>query len=50
MLIGWGFIGYYPRGGFGGNIYSVITGKGAPTVSELAVLERYLGSTAGLTL
>jgi hypothetical protein len=50
MLIGWGFVGYYPRGGFGGNIYSVITGKGAPTLSELAVLERYLGSTAGLTL
>jgi hypothetical protein len=26
----------------------VITGKGAPTAAELAVLEKYLGTTAGL--
>lgn len=48
MLIGWGFLGYYPREGFRGNVYSVITGKGAPTPGELAVLERYLGTTAGI--
>ncbi|MEO8655413.1 MAG: cellulase family glycosylhydrolase, partial [Ramlibacter sp.] len=48
LLIGMGFTGFYPRSGFNGNIYSVITGKGAPTVQELGVLERYLGSTAGL--
>ena len=46
MLIGWGFVGYYPQAGFGGNIYSVIAGKGAPTPEELTVLEGYLGSTA----
>jgi endoglucanase len=50
MLIGWGFLSYYPREGFGGDIYSVIAGNGAPTASELRVLERYLGSTAGAAL
>jgi endoglucanase len=50
MLIGWGYVDYYPRGGFMGNIYAVIAGKGAPTSSELAVLERYLGTTAGVVL
>jgi hypothetical protein len=50
MLIGWGYVNYYPRGGFGGSVYSVITGKGAPTAGELVVLERYLASTAGITL
>ena len=42
MLIGWGFRSYYPQEGFSGNIYAVITGKGVPTASELAILERYL--------
>ena len=42
MLIGWGFRSYYPQEGFTGNIYAVITGKGLPTASELAILERYL--------
>jgi endoglucanase len=50
MLMGWGYIGYYPRDGFMGNIYSVITGKGAPSTSEMGVLERYLASTAGVQL
>jgi endoglucanase len=50
MLIGWSFLQYYPGDQFGGNIYSVITGKGAPTLQEMAVLERYLGSTAGITI
>jgi endoglucanase len=48
MLIGWGYHNYYPSGGFMGNVYAVITGQGAPTSSELMVLERYLGTTAGL--
>ena len=48
LLLGWGFRNYWPRDGFMGNIFSVITGKGAPTIQELAVLERYLGSTAGI--
>ncbi len=47
MLIGWGYLEYFPRPGFGGNVYAVITGKGAPTTTELEVLERYLASTAG---
>jgi endoglucanase len=50
MLIGWGFLSYYPGENFGGNIYAVITGKGAPTADELRVLERYLGTTAGVTI
>jgi hypothetical protein len=50
MMIGWGFQSYYPVQGFGGNVYSVITGKGAPSAAELQVMERYLASTAGLAL
>ena len=50
MTLGWSFYGYYPRGGFGGNMYAVITGKGAPTASELNVMERYLGATAGVVI
>ena len=50
MLVGWGYVGYYPRDGFMGNIYSVIAGKGAPTTAEMGVLERYLASTAGVQL
>ncbi|MBA3774793.1 MAG: twin-arginine translocation pathway signal protein, partial [Ramlibacter sp.] len=50
MLIGWGFYGYYPRDGFMGNVYSVISGKGSPSAQEMAVLERYLGSTAGISI
>jgi endoglucanase len=48
MLLGSGFLGDYPRDGFGGNLFAAITGKGVPTSAELQVLERYLGSTAGL--
>ena len=47
MLIGWGFVDYYPRGGFGGQVYAVIAGRGRPAPAELAVLERYLASVAG---
>lgn len=50
MLIGWGYRSYYPRDGFRGSIYAVITGKGKPSVDELEVLERFLGTTAGVTL
>ncbi|HUR88276.1 MAG TPA: cellulase family glycosylhydrolase [Ramlibacter sp.] len=48
MMIGWGFQSWYPVQGFGGLMYSVITGKGAPSAAELQVMERYLASTAGL--
>ncbi len=34
LLIGMGFTAYFPRDQFTGNVYSVITGKGAPTVLE----------------
>ena len=47
MLIGWGFLNHYPVAGFGGNVFAVIAGKGAPTAEELTVLERYLASIAG---
>lgn len=50
MLIGWGYRSYHPRDGFKGFIYAVITGKGKPSSDELAVLERFLGTTAGVTL
>ncbi|MDB5963716.1 MAG: Twin-arginine translocation pathway signal, partial [Polaromonas sp.] len=43
MLIGWGFVSYYPRDSFGGRVYAVIAGKGTPSPAEFAVLERYLG-------
>jgi hypothetical protein len=46
LLIGWGFVRYYPREGLRGHIYGVITGKGKPSDAELAVLERYLLSLA----
>jgi endoglucanase len=50
MLIGWGFQNYYPRAGFGGNVFSVIAGKGAPSHEEMTVLERYLATTAGIAI
>ncbi|MDB5946919.1 MAG: Twin-arginine translocation pathway signal, partial [Ramlibacter sp.] len=43
MLIGWGFLDHYPRPGFGGDVYSVIAGKGSPSPAELLILERFLG-------
>lgn len=46
MLMGWGFLSYYPRGSFQGSVYGVITGKGRPSVDELAVLEKYLAGNA----
>jgi len=48
MLLGWGFLSNFPREGFGGNLYAAITGRGVPSAAELQVLERYLGSLAGL--
>jgi endoglucanase len=48
LMIGWGYQEYFPRAGFGGNVYAVVTGKGAPSSAELGVLERYLGTTAGI--
>jgi endoglucanase len=50
MLIGWGFQNYYPVQGFGGLMYSAISGKGSPTAAELRVMEQYLAGTAGLAL
>ena len=47
LLIGWGFVDHYPRDGFRGRVFGVITGKGRPGDAELAVLERYLASLAG---
>jgi hypothetical protein len=50
LLIGMGFTNFFPRDQFNGNVYSVITGKGAPSVQEMTVLERYLGTTAGIVI
>jgi endoglucanase len=47
-MIGWGFLNYFPGASFGGNVFAVITGRGTPTAAELGVLERYLGTTAGI--
>jgi len=46
LLVGWGFVSYYPREGFGGLVYGVIAGKGRPSEAELALMERYLASLA----
>jgi endoglucanase len=48
LMIGWGFLSYFPGASFGGNVFAVITGRGTPTAAELGVLERYLGTTAGI--
>jgi hypothetical protein len=48
LLLGSGFISYFPRDSFGGNLYAAITGRGVPSAGEMQVLERYLGSTAGV--
>jgi hypothetical protein len=48
MLLASGFVQHFPRDGFGGYLFSVITGEGTPAAAELQVLERYLRSTAGL--
>jgi endoglucanase len=50
MLLGSGFFGYWPSSSFGGNMYAVIAGKGAPSLSELSIMERYLGTTAGILI
>ncbi|MBG9386476.1 glycoside hydrolase family 5 protein [Caenimonas aquaedulcis] len=50
MLLGWGFSNFYPQTGFGGYIKAVVTGRGAPTAAELLVMERYVGSLAGMSL
>lgn len=48
MLLGSGFISHFPRDGFGGYLFSAITGRGTPSPAELQVLELYLGTTAGI--
>ncbi|HSV44238.1 MAG TPA: cellulase family glycosylhydrolase, partial [Ramlibacter sp.] len=50
MLMGWGYLVYYPCESFGGQLYAVIAGKGTPGADELEVLERYLAGSAGLRL
>jgi len=46
MMIGWGFQQFYPQPGFGGNVFAVVTGKGAPSAAELQVIESYLAKLA----
>jgi endoglucanase len=48
MMLGSGFISFYPRDSFAGNIYAAITGRGVPSAAEMQVMERYLGSLAGI--
>jgi hypothetical protein len=48
LLLGSGFISYFPRESFGGNLYAAITGRGVPSAAEMQVLERYLGAIAGV--
>lgn len=50
LLIGWGFLSYYPRDGFQGHVFAVVSGKGSPRNEELFVLERYLASLAQVLL
>jgi hypothetical protein len=48
LLLGSGFTSFFPRESFGGSLYAAITGRGVPSASEMQVLERYLGSIAGV--
>jgi hypothetical protein len=48
LLLGSGFTSYFPRESFGGSLYAAITGRGVPSAAEMQVLERYLGSIAGV--
>lgn len=50
LLIGWGFLSFYPRDGFQGHVFAIVTGKGVPRTDELLILERYLASLAGTQL
>lgn len=50
LTMGWSYYGFYTRQSFQGKMHSIVAGKGAPTTSEIAVLERYLGTKAGLSL
>jgi hypothetical protein len=47
LMIGWGMHGRHPQPSFGGEVYGVIAGAGAPTDAEMAVMERYLLAAAG---
>ncbi len=47
MLIGWGFLHYFTRAGFGGHVFAVVTGRGVLTHAELCLIERDLGAAAG---
>ena len=47
LMIGWGMHGRHPQPSFGGEVYGVIAGAGAPTDAEMAVMERYLLGAAG---
>ncbi len=46
MLLGAGFLDWYPREGFRGFIVAAVAGRGRPDDAELAVLQRYLRSLA----
>ncbi|GAC1532934.1 MAG: hypothetical protein NVS2B4_13160 [Ramlibacter sp.] len=47
LLIGWGDPHRGASNTFRGDVYAVMTGRGAPSAAELAVLETYLASLAG---
>ncbi|TFY98300.1 glycoside hydrolase family 5 protein [Ramlibacter humi] len=46
LLLGWGFVDYYPRDSLRGQLHAAVTGRGRPSDAELAVLEKYLLSLA----
>ncbi|MGZ5846996.1 MAG: glycoside hydrolase family 5 protein [Ramlibacter sp.] len=47
LLVGWGDPLRGAQATFRGHVYAVVTGRGAPTNAELAVVERYIASLAG---
>ena len=47
LMIGWGMHGRKPQPSFGGEVYGVIAGAGAPTDAEMQVMERYFLAAAG---
>jgi endoglucanase len=50
LLLGSGFVSHFPTQSFGGFLFSAVTGKGNPSVTEMTILEKYLATTAGVTI
>jgi endoglucanase len=50
MLIGWGFVSYYPRGSFGGGVFGALAGKGTVSQGDMAIMEKGLAAMGSIAL